>query len=148
MVRDIAEFLAELGPAATGIRCRSPRAYHDACHLAHDAADHQGTPRDLLRAIPELTLGRGARRGHLLRFGMASTTLRPWAASEWRQKGRIGAVHRGPAADLGQPGLLAQTPPPWAESGQDIAVAQHRGGLDASIRGRPLLDYAKSRVVA
>jgi glycolate oxidase iron-sulfur subunit len=55
-VRDVTEVLTELGPA------QAPRhpipirvAYHDACHLAH-AQGIRTQPRDLLGAIPELTL--------------------------------------------------------------------------------------------
>lgn len=54
-VKDVSEFLAELGidapPAAAPIKV----AYHDACHLAH-AQRVVDAPRRLLRAIPNLTL--------------------------------------------------------------------------------------------
>ena len=55
-VRDVAEFLDELGPRAPG-PLPAPRrvAYHDACHLAHGQGVREA-PRRLLAAIPNLEL--------------------------------------------------------------------------------------------
>ncbi len=54
-VKDVSEFLAEVGieppPAAQPVQM----AYHDACHLAH-AQRVTEAPRRLLRAIPNVTL--------------------------------------------------------------------------------------------
>ncbi|MBL8879738.1 MAG: 4Fe-4S dicluster domain-containing protein [Phycisphaerales bacterium] len=54
-VRDISTFLVEIGPrpATTALPLRV--TYHDACHHAH-AQNIRGAPRELLRAIPGLTL--------------------------------------------------------------------------------------------
>ncbi|GIV83745.1 MAG: glycolate oxidase iron-sulfur subunit [Candidatus Roseilinea sp.] len=55
-VRDVSEFLDELGPRAMRPLPQPRRvAYHDACHLAH-AQGVWGAPRRLLKAIPNLTL--------------------------------------------------------------------------------------------
>jgi glycolate oxidase iron-sulfur subunit len=55
-VRDIAEFLAQLGIAAPPALTQARTvAYHDACHLAH-AQRVTEAPRRLLRSIPGLTL--------------------------------------------------------------------------------------------
>jgi len=55
-VRDITEVLVELGPAQAPRHPVAMRAaYHDACHLAH-AQGIRKQPRDLLTAIPGLTL--------------------------------------------------------------------------------------------
>jgi len=54
-VRDLAEFLAELGPAAARHPLPVTAAYHDACHLEH-AQQITRQARDLLRAIPGLKL--------------------------------------------------------------------------------------------
>ena len=127
-VRDLAEFLAELGPAAPRHPLPVTAAYHDACHLAH-AQRITRQPRDLLRAIPGPDPGRGAGRGHLLRFG---GRVQPAAARGGqrarRPQGRIRAVHRGAAAHLGQPGLLAadRVRPGRARPGHRGRA--HRGG--------------------
>ena len=55
MVRDLAEFLAELGPAAPRHPLPVTAAYHDACHLAH-AQRIRSQPRALLRSIPGVEL--------------------------------------------------------------------------------------------
>ena len=71
------------------------------------ATDHQAAARPAA-GDPRPDPGRGARRGHLLRL---SGRVQPAAARggqrTGRPQGRIGAVHRGAAAHLGQPGLLA-----------------------------------------
>jgi glycolate oxidase iron-sulfur subunit len=55
-VRDVSEFLAELGlTSPPALREPLVVAYHDACHLAH-AQGIGAAPRQLLRSIPNLTL--------------------------------------------------------------------------------------------
>ena len=54
-VRDLAEFLDALGPAAERRPVEVKAAYHDACHLGH-AQRVTAAPRALLRAIPGLEL--------------------------------------------------------------------------------------------
>jgi glycolate oxidase iron-sulfur subunit len=54
-VRDVNEFLAELGPVAPKGRIDLIATYHDACHLVH-AQRIREAPRDLLAMIPGLEL--------------------------------------------------------------------------------------------
>ncbi|HJS08258.1 MAG TPA: (Fe-S)-binding protein, partial [Pirellulales bacterium] len=54
-VRDVSEFLDSLGLIAPHGEMRVRATYHDACHLAH-AQKVREQPRNLLRAIPGLTL--------------------------------------------------------------------------------------------
>lgn len=54
-VRDVSEFLVELGPSAERGPVPLRVAYHDACHLAH-AQKIRHQPRELLAGIPELEL--------------------------------------------------------------------------------------------
>ena len=54
-VKDIAEFLVELGPRAERHPVTKCVAYHDSCHLQH-AQKVRTQPRQLLAAIPGLTL--------------------------------------------------------------------------------------------
>ncbi len=54
-VRDIFEFLAEIGPQAELHSIPARVAYHDACHLAH-AQGIRAQPRAMLRRIPGLEL--------------------------------------------------------------------------------------------
>jgi glycolate oxidase iron-sulfur subunit len=54
-VRDISEFLIELGPVPPQHPLRLRAAYHDACHLCH-AQQIRKQPRQLLEKIPGLEL--------------------------------------------------------------------------------------------
>ncbi|QDU38097.1 Lactate utilization protein A [Maioricimonas rarisocia] len=54
-VRDISEFLMELGPVAPTHEVPMTATYHDACHLCH-AQQVRQQPRDLLGLVPGLTL--------------------------------------------------------------------------------------------
>ena len=54
-VKDVAEFLVELGPRAQRYPVLKCVAYHDSCHLQH-AQKIRTQPRQLLAAIPGLTV--------------------------------------------------------------------------------------------
>lgn len=54
-VRDISEFLAELGPIRPTGEIKLRATYHDACHLVH-AQKIREQPRDLLSLVPGLEL--------------------------------------------------------------------------------------------
>lgn len=54
-VRDISEFLAELGPLTPPGEVKLRATYHDACHLVH-AQKIREQPRDLLSLVPGLEL--------------------------------------------------------------------------------------------
>jgi glycolate oxidase iron-sulfur subunit len=54
-VKDVSEFLVELGPVAPRQPIRVRAAYHDACHLAH-AQKVRAQPRALLAGIPGVEL--------------------------------------------------------------------------------------------
>ena len=55
MCKDVAEFLAELGPQAPRNPLKMRVAYHDSCHLQH-AQKVRSQPRQLLSGIPQLEL--------------------------------------------------------------------------------------------
>jgi glycolate oxidase iron-sulfur subunit len=54
-VRDISEFLVELGPIAPKFSVSKTVTYHDACHLCH-GQQIRSQPRQLLKLIPGLEL--------------------------------------------------------------------------------------------
>jgi glycolate oxidase iron-sulfur subunit len=54
-VRDVSEFLVELGPIQPGHPLRLKATYHDACHLCHGQQIRK-QPRQLLEMIPGLQL--------------------------------------------------------------------------------------------
>jgi glycolate oxidase iron-sulfur subunit len=137
-VRDLAEFLAELGPAAPRHPLPVTAAYHDACHLAH-AQRITKQPRDLLRAIPELTLVEVPDAGTCCGSAGVYNLLQPAAASELgARKAESVRATGAPLLISANPGCSLQIASALAERGQDIAVAHTAEVLDASIRGRPL----------
>jgi glycolate oxidase iron-sulfur subunit len=139
-VRDLAEFLEELGPVAPRHPVPARAAYHDACHLAH-AQRITRQPRDLLRAIPELTLVEIPDAGTCCGSAGVYNLLQPAAASELGARKAESVQSTGaPLLISANPGCSLQIASALAERGQDIAVAHTAEVLDASIRGRPLLD--------
>jgi glycolate oxidase iron-sulfur subunit len=136
-VRDLSEFLAELGPAAPRHPLPATAAYHDACHLGH-AQRITRQPRELLRAIPELTLVELADAGTCCGSAGVYNLLQPEAA------GVLGARKAQAVLDAGAPLLISANPgcslqiaAALADRGERIAVAHTAEILDASLRGLP-----------
>ncbi|WP_082552819.1 (Fe-S)-binding protein [Phycicoccus sp. Root101] len=135
-VRDVSEFLAEVGPVATRHPLEVSVAYHDACHLGH-AQGIRSQPRQLLGAIPGLEL-REVPDGSLC-CGSAGiyNLLNPGTAQEL---GDLKAANvRRTGADLlvtANPGCLMQIHSALERSGTPVPLAHTIEVLDASIRGR------------
>ena len=137
-VRDLAEFLADLGPVARRHPLPVTAAYHDACHLAH-AQRITKQPRELLRAIPGLNLVEVADAGTCCGSAGVYNLLQPEAASELGARKAESVLATGaPLLISANPGCSLQIASALAARGQDIAVAHTAEVLDASIRGRPL----------
>ncbi len=137
-VRDLAEFLAEIGPVARRHPLPVTAAYHDACHLAH-AQGITREPRELLRAIPGLNLVEIPDAGTCCGSAGVYNLLQPEAASELGDRKAESVLATGaPLLISANPGCSLQIASALARRGQDIAVAHTAEVLDASIRGRPL----------
>jgi glycolate oxidase iron-sulfur subunit len=137
-VRDLAEFLADLGPVARRHPLPVTAAYHDACHLGH-AQRITRQPRDLLRAIPELKLAEIPDAGTCCGSAGVYNLLQPEAASELGARKAASVLATGASLLISaNPGCSLQIASALAERGQDIAVAHTAEVLDASIRGRSL----------
>ena len=137
-VRDLSEFLADLGPAARRYPLPVKAAYHDACHLGH-AQRITAPPRALLGGIPELLL-----------------TEIPNGSTCCGSAGIYNLVQPGPARELGErkadavastgarlliaanPGCTLQISAALADRGQVLPVAHLAEVLDASLRGIPV----------
>jgi glycolate oxidase iron-sulfur subunit len=133
--RDLAEYLAELGPRATRHPLELTVAYHDACHLAH-AQGIRAQPRDLLNGIPGLEVREIADPDICCGSAGVYNLLQPEAAGELgdRKAENVSAV----GADLlvaANPGCSLQIATALSRRGEKIAVAHTAEVLDASIRG-------------
>jgi glycolate oxidase iron-sulfur subunit len=137
-VRDFAEFLADIGPAAPRHPLSVTAAYQDACHLAH-AQGITRQPRELLRAIPGLNLVELPDGGTCCGSAGVYNLLQPEAASELGGRKAEAVLAAGtPLLISANPGCTLQITSALAERGGHVAVAHTAEVLDASIRGLPL----------
>jgi glycolate oxidase iron-sulfur subunit len=137
-VRDLAEFLAELGPVAPRHPLPVTAAYHDACHLAH-AQRITRQPRELLRAIPGLNLVELPDAGTCCGSAGIYNLLQPDAARELGQLKADSVQATGARLVISaNPGCTLQIASELGRRGEPIATAHTAEILDASIRGRPV----------
>jgi len=134
-VRDLTEFLAELGPVAQRHPLPVTVAYHDACHLAH-AQRITRQPRDLLAAIPDLRLAEIADAGTCCGSAGIYNLVQPEAAGELGER-KARAVQETGASLLvsANPGCALQISSALAAQGTVLPMAHVAQVLDASIRG-------------
>jgi glycolate dehydrogenase iron-sulfur subunit len=143
--RDLAEFLAELGPRAERHPLPLTIAYHDACHLAH-AQGIRAQPRALLGAIPELTIKEVAEAEVCCGSAGTYNLLQPEAAEELGDRKADNV--RATGAELlvaANPGCSLQIANALRRRGEDIAVAHTAEVLDASLRGLGREDLLSGR---
>jgi glycolate oxidase iron-sulfur subunit len=134
-VRDLAEFLAELGPVAPRHPVPVTAAYHDACHLGH-AQRITRQPRELLAAIPGLRLVELPDAGTCCGSAGVYNLLQPEAARELAARKADSVLSSG--ADLvisANPGCTLQICAELSQRGKSIATAHTAEILDASISG-------------
>ncbi|GIH68667.1 (Fe-S)-binding protein [Sphaerimonospora thailandensis] len=136
-IRDLAEFLVELGPVAPRHPLPMSVAYHDACHLAH-AQGVRAQPRELLGAIPGLELREIAESAICCGSAGTYNLFQPEAARELGDRKAERVLATG--ADLlvsANPGCTLQIAAAVRRSGGgEIRVAHTAEVLDASLRGR------------
>jgi glycolate oxidase iron-sulfur subunit len=134
-VRDLAEFLAELGPVAPRHPVPVTAAYHDACHLGH-AQGITRQPRELLRAIPELDLVELPDAGTCCGSAGVYNLLQPEAAKELGVRKADAVLASGASLVISaNPGCTLQISAELASRGLSVATAHTAQILDASIRG-------------
>jgi glycolate oxidase iron-sulfur subunit len=134
-VRDLAEFLAELGPVAPRHPVPVRAAYHDACHLAH-AQRITREPRALLREIPGLDLVELPDAGTCCGSAGVYNLLQPDAAQALGVRKADSVLASGASLVISaNPGCTLQISAELAERGQPVATAHTAEVLDASIRG-------------
>ena len=137
-VRDLAEFLAELGPVAARHPLPVKAAYHDACHLRH-AQRVSRAPRELLRAIPELELVELRDAGTCCGSAGVYNLLQPGAARELGARKADSVLASGASLVISaNPGCTLQISAELGDRGEHVGTAHTAEVLDASIRGVPL----------
>jgi glycolate oxidase iron-sulfur subunit len=134
-VRDLTEFLVELGPVAPRHPLPATVAYHDACHLAH-AQKITAPPRELLTAIPGLRLADIADGTVCCGSAGIYNLVQPEAARELGLRKAEAVAATG--ADLlvsGNPGCAMQIASALAARGLRLPMRHTAEVLDASLRG-------------
>jgi glycolate oxidase iron-sulfur subunit len=134
-VRDLSEFLTELGPVAPRHPLPVTAAYHDACHLAH-AQRITAQPRELLRDIPGLQLTEIADAGTCCGSAGIYNLVQPGPARELgRRKADAVAATGADVLVSGNPGCALQISSALAERGSRMPMVHLAEVLEASIRG-------------
>jgi glycolate dehydrogenase iron-sulfur subunit len=137
-VRDLSEFLADLGPAARRHPLPVEAAYHDACHLGH-AQGITVPPRDLLRGIPGLLLTEIPNGSTCCGSAGIDNLVQPDAARELGERKADAVASTGARLLIAaNPGCTLQISAALAARGQVLPVAHVAEVLDASLRGVPV----------
>ena len=137
-VKDLTEFLVDLGPVAPRSELSLTVAYHDACHLGH-AQRITAQPRSLLRGIPGITLAEIGDGATCCGSAGIYNLVQPEPAAELGAR-KARAV-RATQADLlvtANPGCALQIRRAMsAEGTTPLPMAHVAEVLDASIEARP-----------
>ena len=144
-VRDVSEFIQELGPVAERHPLPISAAYHDACHLAHSQGVRQ-QPRATLKQIPGMDV-REIKEAEIC-CGSAGiyNMVEPEPATELGDRKARNVLNTGARMIVtSNPGCMLQIQASLKRMGRSMPMAHPVEVLDASIRGEPvetLLDRA------
>lgn len=133
-VRDVSEFLVEIGAEPPTGRYEATVAYHDACHLAHGQRI-TGQPRQLLRQIPGLTLVDLPESDTCCGSAGTYNLTQPELAGRLLER-KVNFIEETGATVVatGNPGCLAWIQQGLAERGHTISVRHPIEILDAAYR--------------
>jgi glycolate oxidase iron-sulfur subunit len=138
-VRDVSEFLQELGPVAERNPLPVTAAYHDACHLAH-AQGIRKQPRQTLKQIPGMDV-KEIREAEIC-CGSAGiyNMVEPEPAAELGERKANNILKTGAQMIVtSNPGCMLQIQSSLKKMGRDgLPMAHPVEVLDASLRGEPV----------
>jgi glycolate oxidase iron-sulfur subunit len=144
-VRDVSEFLQEIGTVAERHELDVAAAYHDACHLSH-AQGIRKQPRNTLKGIPGIEL-REIREAEIC-CGSAGiyNMVEPEPAAELGKRKAENVLKTGAEMVItSNPGCMLQIQSTLKKMGHDMPMAHPMEVLDASIRGEPIQSVTGSR---
>jgi glycolate oxidase iron-sulfur subunit len=137
-VKDVSEFLAEIGPVAERRPLPIPVAYHDACHLGH-AQGIRKQPRQVLKGIPGAEI-REIKEAEIC-CGSAGiyNMVEPEPAAELGERKAKNVLATGARMLVtSNPGCILQIQASLKKMGHNIPTAHPMEVLDASLRGEPV----------
>lgn len=133
-VRDVSELLAALPPLAPRGPYPARVAYHSACHLGH-AQGITRQPRELLRAIPGLTLVELAQGEECCGSAGIYNLVQPESAEEiGRRKAASVVASAAPILAAANPGCTLHIQRMLRERGASVQAAHPIEILDASLQ--------------
>jgi glycolate oxidase iron-sulfur subunit len=137
-VKDLTEFLVNLGPVAPRSELNLTVAYHDACHLGH-AQRITAQPRSLLRGIPGITLAEIADGATCCGSAGIYNLVQPGPAAELgARKARAVQATQADLLVTANPGCALQIRHALSADGTTpLPMAHVAEVLDASIQARP-----------
>jgi glycolate oxidase iron-sulfur subunit len=134
-VRDLSEYLEELGTVAPMQPLPLAAAYHDACHLAH-AQGIRRQPREVLNRIPGLTLSEVREPDLCCGSAGIYNLVEPVPAAELGERKARNVLATGADALItSNPGCTLQIRAHLRRLGVEMPVLHPAQVLDASIRG-------------
>ncbi|HVZ37594.1 MAG TPA: (Fe-S)-binding protein, partial [Polyangiaceae bacterium] len=134
-IKDVSEFLAELGPVAPRQKVALRVAYHDACHLSH-GQKLRAEPRALLRAIPGIELVDVPDAEQCCGSAGIYNLLEPESAQQIGRRKAENILSVKPELLVSaNPGCTLQIQSQLGAAGASIRTAHIVQLLDASIRG-------------
>jgi glycolate oxidase iron-sulfur subunit len=137
-VKDVSEFLQEIGPVAERHPLPVAAAYHDACHLAHQQGVRQ-QPRKNLKAIPGMEV-KEIREAEVC-CGSAGiyNMVEPEPAEELGERKAKNVLNTGARMIVtSNPGCMLQIQASLKRMGHEMPMAHPMEVVDASIRGEPV----------
>jgi glycolate oxidase iron-sulfur subunit len=134
-VRDISEFLVELGPRPPTDEIPLKATYHDACHLVH-AQRVRSQPRELLGLVPGLELVPLAESDICCGAAGSYNLTEPEMADRLARRKLENILATGAeAVIMGNAGCSLQIQAALRRAGHDLWVAHPMDVLDLSYRG-------------
>ena len=137
-VKDVSEFLQEIGPVAERHPLPVAAAYHDACHLAHQQGVRQ-QPRKNLKAIPGMEVKEIKEAEVCCGSAGIYNMIEPEPAEELGERKAKNVLNTGAQMIVtSNPGCMLQIQASLKRMGHEMHMAHPMEVVDASIRGEPV----------
>ena len=137
-VKDVSEFLQEIGTVAERHPLPVAAAYHDACHLAHQQGVRQ-QPRKTLKQIPGMEVKEITEAEVCCGSAGIYNMVEPEPAAELGERKAKNVLKTGAQMIVtSNPGCMLQIQASLKKMGREIPMAHPAEVLDASIRGEPV----------
>jgi len=144
-VKDVSEFLHEIGTIAERHPLPVAAAYHDACHLAHAQGVRQ-QPRKNLKAIPGMEVKEIKEAEVCCGSAGIYNMVEPEPAAELGERKAKNVLKTGARMIVtSNPGCMLQIQASLKKMGHEMPMAHPMEVLDASIRGEPVESLLDAR---